>query len=78
VRTRHEEADVRFRYRRQESAADPLPAVRRATARLEERLRDIDQRLDEFSTGLAGTADRIREMAVDAERQVEAHDERDA
>jgi hypothetical protein len=48
------------------------------TTRLEERIREMDQRLDGLTSGLDGTAERIRELAVDAERQVEEHDERDA
>jgi hypothetical protein len=69
---------VKFRRRRERQETAALPDVRRATDGLVERIRDLDQVLGAFAVSVIGTADRMREMTIDAERQVEAHDERNA
>ena len=68
---------MRLPHRRPRPEPDPLPAVRRATTGMEERWQEIGQRLEAFSTRLAGAADRMWEIADDAARQAEESDEHD-
>lgn len=62
---------MRLPHWRTQAEPDPLPAARRATTELEERWRDVERRLDAFSTRLAGAADRMWEMAGEATRMTD-------
>ena len=62
---------MRLPHRRNQVEPDPLPAVRRAATGLEERWRDVERRLDAFSTRLAGTADQMWEIADEAARMAD-------